>query len=343
MSNVLERFEKYLHTSPKHFATNNFERGVKLMQTDYAKKLKYVSINDYSRQYLWFDIDQKTIYKVLKDTGLEPTLIIETIGVGTGHLAFELRTPVSFQAKSHKKPQVFYKAVYDSLAVDLYADPAFAGKFVKNPLVSEKSRIKYGWRIHTFDRTYDLNEFPIILPVDSKSKEQEITEKPGKKKRLMRHWTHSRHQYLFDKVRYMAYREVKINPWGNLGNFVLSALNKYNNYPDRDPLPKRQINDLAKCITSYCLRHKDTIGNDQKNRGACADWMGWEWDPDYMTVQERQHHGAMYTAQLKRQQTLEKIEQAISQLITAGKKATKTEISRLTGLSRQAIYDAMGK
>lgn len=329
MSNVLERFEQYLYTSKKHFATNDFDRGVKLMQTDYAKQLKYVSINDKSRQYLWFDIDQKTIYKVLKDTGLEPTLIIETVGVGTGHLAFELRTPVSFQAKSHKKPQVFYKAVYDSLAVDLYADTAFAGKFVKNPLVSSKNQIKYGWRIHTFDRRYDLTEFPIILPADDK--ENEVEEKPSKKKRLMRHWTESRHQYLFDKVRYMAYREVKVNP-GNLGHFVLTALNKYNNYPDRDPLPKRQIKDLSNCIKTWCLQHKDTIGSDQKNRGACADWMGWEWDPDYMTVPERQHHGAMYTAQLKRTQTQEKIVAAIGQLISAGKKASQSEVAELTGL-----------
>lgn len=335
MSHVLERFEKYLHTSPKHFATNDFEHGVKLMQTDYAKKLKYVSINDRSRQYLWFDIDQKTIYKVLKDTGLEPTLIIETIGVGTGHLAFELRTPVSFQAKSHKKPQIFYKAVYDSLAVDLYADTAFAGKFVKNPLVSDKSLIKYNWRIHTFDRRYDLSEFPTVLPEEDKQKE--IVDKPGKKKRVMRHWSESRHQYLFDKVRFMAYKEVKINPWGNLGYFVLTALNKYNDFPDRDPLPKRQINDLANCITRYCLLHKDTIGNDQKNRGACADWMGFDWDPDYMTVQERQHHGAMYTAQLKREQTIAKITDAIGKLIAAGKKASQTEVAELTGLGIATI------
>lgn len=334
MCQVLERFEKYLDKSKKHYATNDFEHGVKLMQTEYAKKQKYVSINDYSKQYLWFDIDQKTIYKALKDTDLKPTLIIETIGVGTGHLAFELRTPVSFQIKSNKKPQVFYQAVHDSLAVDLYADPAYAGKFVKNPLISEKNRLKYGWRIHTFDRRYDLSEFPVIMPADNKEVEDKTKKK---KKNEMRHWSESRHQYLFDKVRFMAYREIKINPWGNLGHFVLAALNRYNNYPDRDPLPKRQITDLANCITRYCLQHKDTIGDDQKNRGACAEWMGWEWDPDYMTVQERQHHGAMYTAQLKREQTKAKITDAIGKLIAAGKKASQSEVAELTGLGIATI------
>lgn len=152
---ALDRFIAALPDKP--YATNDFERGLRIMERRHAVKRAYIQLHGVQRRYLPFDIDRPGAAFAWEDAGLPaPTLTIVDPENGHAHLLYELETPVVFldrngRGRARKGPMDYYRAVLMAYGNRLGADPAYRGVTVKNPLHNR-------WELIHFDRPRDLAE-----------------------------------------------------------------------------------------------------------------------------------------------------------------------------------------
>ncbi|MDD5389824.1 MAG: replication initiation protein [Gallionellaceae bacterium] len=328
MNEVLTRFKQHTAQAKHNYCTNNLEQGIYINKNSYAINKQYISISELFRPYIIIDIDYSWSDYLLRETNTpEPTIQAIDRTKGTAHLFYELETPVSYQPMSRKAPQILFDGVKEELDIILNADQQFKGFISKNPLSNK-------WNVKTNNKKYELKEFVELSPslksiVDNrqKQKQKHIINAPG------------RNCYIFDTARKLAYSMVfKYEPT-DFRKAVFEECLRANETHHMPLLPVKEIRTIAKSISDYCLKNKNKL--DGKNRGILnfeeqAKRYGGE-ELEQAEIKERQKQGALYTAQTKANNTKQKIEQAIFELVKQGKKATQQEIATYTCLSLRTI------
>ena len=329
MNMVLERFKEYSSKTKKHTCSNDFEKyGIKTLPTSYALNYAYISTSDYETKYIVLDIDRATsITQLVKDYAMpEPTIATFNREKRTAHIFYELKDSVSHHQNSRKKPQKLLEIVEQDLIIASDADNQFPGKHVKNPLS------KY-WAVETIDKQYELKDFLSINPAINRIY-QDITRRTTQQEE-------GRNCYIFEKVRFSAYRAV--HSYSSQSDFhkyifqeCLLANQEASQYFNKPLLPSKEIQTISKSISSWTWKNRDKI--DGKNRGACnlipIEELNLEAEEQQEEIRNRQRCGASYTARLKAGKTLDLIRNAVK---SSNVRLTQKQVAEATKLSIETI------
>lgn len=136
---------------------------------------------------------------------------------------------------------------------------------------------------------------------------------------------------LFEQARHYAYQVAKMHRTENeliadIKNFCF----EHNLFTT--PLQINEVRSIAQSVGRWTWKHRHEVGT--RRRLLQLD--------QTLPLAERQSIGATHAASVKRKATEEKIIQAIGDLTAAGKRATKAEVSRVTGLHRKTLERIYG-
>ncbi|EFP67096.1 MULTISPECIES: replication initiation protein [Ralstonia] len=292
-------------------STDSFEEGTKFRSKNSALGFRYIEHNQIYRKYIVIDVDKEKSAYLWEDLGLPPPTII-TVNPATthSHYLWELKTPVIFTEAGRSHPKRFYENVDTALTLAIPgADPAYVGKFTRNPLHTYWCTI-----IHKV--SYDLADFG------------EYVDLTPARKRIDLAWNiEGRNSTLFDTVRLWAYMAVKMNrSYSDFFEQVIFKAHEVNQEFFDLPggmLPAKEVLSTARSIADWTWRHK---GDYFKNRGVMDL-------PEGMLLQEKQREGATYSHEKRTQKVEEKIKLAIHRAKQAGRSFTMVQLEKF-GLSR---------
>jgi len=273
----------------------------------------HVSLNQVLRRYIAIDVDCEFGGLAYEEVGLEPTIILTNPENAHAHLLYELESPVLFSEQARLSPQEYFLALQRGMTAAMGGDPAYVGLMIKNPLSSQ-------WRMTCCDVRYSLPEIAEYCDPISRF---EVESSPSN--------SEGRNSDLFNDVRYWAYKAVKgylhFSDWERE---VLNVCEQRNELFEK-ALPYSEIKATGKSIAKWTWRHRYSIGA-QKDRGAA------NIDSE-LPLREKQVLGAAYANQRRKEQTEQKIVNAVIQLRDQGSKVSATAIAALTGLSRKTVYN----
>jgi hypothetical protein len=129
--------ESFIQSIPTvTWSANSPSRDMRKRPRSEAVRFRRLAFNAVaSKRWLVFDIDDGDAMDVPRDASLPmPTLAIINGRNGKGHLAYRLRTPVSFSERSRDAPRLFMADVERDITLLLGADRAYTGPLAKNPL-----------------------------------------------------------------------------------------------------------------------------------------------------------------------------------------------------------------
>ncbi|MBJ7544118.1 replication initiation protein [Rhodomicrobium udaipurense] len=114
-----------------------------------------------SKRWLVFDIDDCDAMDAPHDASLPmPTLAIVNRRDGHGHLAYRLRSPVTFSDRAREAPRRFVADVERDMTLLLGADRAYTGPLAKNPLHRD-------FRTFATNRDFELRELAAHVDRDA--------------------------------------------------------------------------------------------------------------------------------------------------------------------------------
>lgn len=330
MNEIIKQFNKSLNN--KIQCCNKFSDGLSILPKSYALNKNYVQNNKIYLSYLVFDIDYPiTMMKIAKDGLPIPTIFIGNKQSGRAHILYKLKSPVINTDNARKKPIKLFEEVYRGLGEVLEADPDYSMHLVKNP---NKDKL---YNVDTENIEYELKDLASEwLP---KYIGKTITNK-NRGWQLVSPNLLGRNSTLFDSLRFHAYRIVhyhqsqldfKLELALRADAINLELANQFSSRLDR-----KEVRTIINSVAKWTWANKEKFDNF-KDRGACQLGDNRFTNPDMPPlpledVKKRQRIGAKYSAELKSTRTIEKIEQAIYELIRHGKKATQLEIANHSGL-----------
>lgn len=309
--------EEFVSSLPEKVrSTNSFEEGTKFRSRENSLAFRYIEHNQIYRKYLVVDVDRKESAYLWEDLGLPPPTII-TVNPATthSHYLWELKTPVIFTEAGRAHPKRFYENVDSALTRAIPgADPAYVGKFTRNPLHTY-------WRTITHKVSYDLADFGEYIDIT-----------PARKRIDLAWNIEGRNSTLFDTVRVWAYMAVKIYAFyiDFCEQVVFKAHEVNQQFSDLPGgmLPAKEVLSTARSIADWTWRHK---GEYFKNRGV----MGL---PATMPLQEKQKEGAAYANVKRLENAEERIKLAIYRAKQANRPLTMVQLEKF-GLSRSTYSD----
>ncbi|QJP72080.1 replication initiation protein [Burkholderia glumae] len=174
-------------------STDNFEDGTRYRKRDKALGYRYIEHNQLYKKFVIVDVDSPGGAFLWEDLNLPaPSLVTISPDSGRCHYLWGLKTPVIYTDGGRRSPQRFYEAVDVALTHAIPgADPAYVGKFTKNPCHPY-------WKVIQHRVSYDLEDFSEYLDLTAKRKAQRHINSEG------------RNSTLFDSLRFWAYPAVKI-------------------------------------------------------------------------------------------------------------------------------------
>lgn len=205
-----------------------------------ALKYKYIQPNVPMRtQWLWFDYDDVGGVYAWSDADLPPPqLIIRNPENAHAHIGYRLNTPVYEWGKSHIRPILYKKAIYEGMRSKMNADRSYAGNLIKNPL-------HFDWDTYIIPGTiggYELGDLAdfVDLPPYKFTPRRELDVEGA---------FFGRNCELFDKVRFKAYAMAMSD--FDLFDEIYNLLWKENQNFE-NPLCDREIGQIASSISKYC-------------------------------------------------------------------------------------------
>ncbi|NMV38255.1 replication initiation protein [Ralstonia insidiosa] len=292
-------------------STDSFEEGTKFRSKRSALDFRYIEHNQIYRKYIVIDVDKPGSAYLWEDLGLPPPTIV-TVNPATthSHYLWELKTPVIFTEAGRAHPKRFYENVDSALTYAIPgADPAYVGKFTRNPLHTY-------WRTIVHKVSYELADFG------------EYVDLTPARKRIDLVWNiEGRNSTLFDTVRLWAYMAVKTCVfYADFHERVVFKAHEVNQQFSDLPggmLPAKEVLSTARSIADWTWRHKRDYF---RNRGVMDL-------PEDMPLQEKQRKGATYTNVKRLENAEEKIKLAIHRAKQANRPLTMVQLEKC-GLSR---------
>lgn len=309
---ALDKFNESLEKKIR--CTDDFNDGVFFRTKEKAINYKYISVNQNYKSQIIIDIDKPSSAFLWEKENLPPpSLIIINKSNTHCHYIYQLNTPVIYTEYSRPKPQKFYEAVDCALTNKLGGDLGYSGLITKNPNHKE-------WGLIEHNKTYDLAEFQEYLEIPTKA--PRTSYKP-----LLQDG--GRNTTIFNEVRLWAYVEVKNHiSYETFRDFV-STKCLIRNIHFIPSLPAKEINTIAKSISKWVWKHRNSIGNGNINRGI----MGLE--DLSIDLKSKQSLSADYTNNVRKMKLIDKFSEVISKTKQLGEPLTakfliKNGIPRMT-------------
>ena len=246
MHPILQEFSASIPNKP--YCTNNFVHGLKIRERESALSHKYVQyqIKNKITGWLAFDLDYEGAASAAYDANL-PAPSITTINKANGHahLLYKLTSPIPTSDRARQAPILYLNAIKKAYQTKLGADTGFAELITKNPLND-------GWRTICENKSYELNELVEFVELPKLTLAMPVCELVGL----------GRNCSIFEGVRLIGYKLVFSHT--DLNSFAASilALCESQNASFAATLSDREIKQIAKSISNWIWKHKDTIGNE---------------------------------------------------------------------------------
>ena len=234
--------------------------------------------------------------------------------------------PVCTSSIARPKPIIFASAIENTYQLKCQGDRNFDGLLGRNPYHPD-------WIVEELHgKVYPLRE--LANPVKLRNR-MPTARLRAEKAANDEHFGLARHLILFDRTRWKAY--AMVHSFRDADNYAgfLAAVTKAcvaaNSFPQ--PLEQAVVTAKARRVARWtwqCYHPKNW-----KNRGVLKNEL--EASGRFLSLQEKQREGALYTAGQKRSRTEEKIIDAIGTLTGQGKKVSMSAVSRLVGVSQQNI------
>ncbi len=239
-------------------------------------------------------------------------------GKNSGHIGYELETPVGRHEHARVKPQQYLAAIESAMAQRLGADEGFTGQLCKNP-------VNAMWTLYRGpDQGRSLDELTEYVS---------LTVKRAQAYNRMPRGEIGRNVFLFDGVRYWAYdnvhacRPAGYQAWEEL---VIATANRINaaSYEHLPFLAGRGLLPFAECkaIAKSVARWSWANHGKRVLTTAFSELQSW-----------RGTLGAAAAAKVKRERREQQITAAIGQLTAAGQIPTMGMVADLVGCSKASL------
>ena len=192
------------------------------------------------------------------------------------------------------------------------------------------------------DRRYSLEDFGVFAYGGIARQRRQFPQ-------LARKPSRRRSRALFDAVRIIAYREVRLDL--DKEAFIERVMGVASEANPWFPLPltHRAVQQIAFRIADSVWNHRfalDTYTDRNgiqraRNRGALSlspMAAALTWPAREKLIRERKRMGALFTAARKRRATTAGIETARRTLSDRGEEPTATSVSRMAGISERTVY-----
>ena len=323
-----EIFRRFYELAPaKPYSSDDLEYGIKIRKKLNAFTRRYIQPDHLIRRWLIFDLDHTSPF-FWDDWDWHipaPNFITRNKNDPRCHIVYGI-SPVCVSEAAKLKPMQFLAAIQTAYTERLRADQSFTHLITKNPLSG------YFRTEHIHDRIYDLAELADYVDLEQ------------------RHWTRKRasndEQYgvsrnvaLFHRLRYWAYDNVTYHreqqtPYQAWMNEVLARAETLNTFAQ--PLPYGEIKATAKSVGKWVWgKYWPEPGKKTVRRGAMAP--AFEKSELPLDLRAKQRLSARYANDQRKLKTEQAIIDAIGTLTAQGKRVTKAAVSRLTGVSREAV------
>ncbi|QKM55020.1 replication initiation protein [Burkholderia glumae] len=307
--------EELINSLPsKVSSTDGFEDGTKYRKRDKALGYRYIEHNQLYKKFIVVDVDTPGSAFLWEDMNLPaPSLITISPDSGRCHYLWGLKTPVIYTDGGRRSPQRLYEAVDVALTHAIPgADPAYVGKFTKNPCHPY-------WKVIQHRVSYDLEDFSEYLDLTPKRKTQRHVNREG------------RNSTLFDNLRFWAYPTVKFydsySDFQEDANAQAFIINQDFAGTPSGLLLHKEVLSTAKSVGTWTWRHRH---DKLLNRGVMNL-------PQDMPLQEKQRQGATYTHSTRTTGSQKRILEAVAALKTQGVPVTQTSVATQAGLSVLSI------
>lgn len=248
----------------------------------------------------------------------EPNWVALSKDKNSGHIGYELETPVGRHEHARIKPQQYLAAVESALALKLGADEGFTGQLCKNPLHSN-------WDFYKGpDRSRDLTELAEYVELTSKKIQTYNREPRGEI---------GRNVFLFDEVRFWSYDNIHVyraadyEAWEQAVIATVERINagSYDHLPllaGRGLLPFSECKAIGKSVARWVWANHGKLTLTT----AFSELQAW-----------RGARGAAASAKMKRERREQQIIAAIGQLTGQRKIPTMGKVAELIGCSKPTL------
>lgn len=286
-------------------------------------------------QYLVVDQDHEQIDRWHYEGLKEPHIIVKNRDNDKAHLFWRIDGFVCHEGNTPPKLLSLWNDCKSGLNYTLGGDPHFSDGFTKNPLSGD-----FIIQTRHDPSPYRLGDFVSDLAFPDRKTRSRAKSIGNRFADLSQITEGARNKSLFDAMRFYAYgnkwRFVSVGRKAFYDEIAYMSLESNSHFPN--PLPKQEVIQSVKSIVKWVWdKHPEKwlVCPDHKNRGICRE-LGLIL-PD-MSLNERQSVGADYTNDLRKQQSIEAISRAVEQLKAKGQRVSVSEVSKMAGISRWAIY-----
>ena len=320
----MEHFQ--LHFEPQHRVLYQEPTGQWLTASwrdiATAPAIKRIQYNTEQLQnYIIVDIDNSDIYKYREANLPEPNFIVKNKHKAGGHLFWVLDRTIA--TPYYKR---LWKEVFKSFTVQAGGDTVAKGFIAKNLNNNIDFDIEFiepiAYNINYLKHYKVQNHTQIEISTPRASKKQ-------KQPQLIK--TKGRNTEIFNKVRLVAYQEVKRSVNDNdFNTIILHYAHKLNKESYDYPLEDNELEGIVKSIVKYCLENKSMIKKYDKKRGA----MNLD---ESLELKEKQRLSAKFTNGVKSNRVQMKIQVAIIEMKKQELKINVSSVAKYTKLTRPTI------
>lgn len=314
-----ERFFKTLPRTP--YALLDKGMGCFLCSKQAALRMPYLQPNHpHLAHWLVIDLD-RSVFEPWQTADLaEPNIVSFNPENGHCHLFYAI-DGVCTSPSGRPAPIQYLAAIQRAMTFALGGDPSYTGFLCKNP---------FHPRWHSFERhtgVYPLCKLEGLLDLSYRnwSRKQALADD---------HFALGRNCALFHRLRYWSYQQVwDYRQSGCFEAWLQASLNQAQSLNDfAQPLGYGEVKSTARSVAKWTWQNY--FGKGQKRSGIMGKELAERKIEDLAL---KQSLSAQRTNQLQRQQTEEKIIDAIGTIIRQGGRVSKAEVSRRTGLHRNTL------
>lgn len=320
----MEHFQ--LHFEPQHRVLYQEPTGAWLTASwqDIAtsRSIKRIQYNTEQLQnYIIVDIDNSNIYKYREANLPEPNFIVKNKHKAGAHLFWVLDRTIA--TPYYKR---VWKEVLKNFTLLSGGDAVAKGFIAKN--LNNSTDFEY---IHLEPIAYNINSLKTYCIQHDTEINKRVSRASKKQEQPQLIKTKGRNTEIFNKVRLVAYQEVKRSVNDNdFKTIILHYAHKLNKESYDYPLEDNELEGIVKSIVKYCLDNKSTIKEYDKKRGAM------ELDK-LLSIKKRQKLGANYSSKIKATKNEMKIKIAVIEMKKQELKINVLSVSKYTKLSRPTI------
>jgi len=288
----------------------------------YIPRIQY-NTKEY-QNYIIVDIDNKDIYKY-RGKLPEPNFIVKNKDGSGGHLFWVLDRTIATPKFKRVWTDTF--KLFTKICGGDENNKGFIGKNINNNIDFDIEFIE--------PIAYDINALKALTYTEPIKKEKKLSRANMKPKQKQLIVTTGRNVEIFNKVRLMAYEEIKRSTNENDFSSIVYNYAAKSNLSYQYPLEEKELETIVDSIVRYCLKNKTQISKYTKKRGRM------ELDEN-LDLKEKQRLSANYSSKLKATKTELKIKVALIEMKKQELKINISSVAEYTKMTRKTIRKYKG-